>query len=113
MLGCATTPEAARFSIESTPVSAPGSHCGATVHVGRGPVPVGARESVRFRVTISKPVALEEVEDRLRVHAARACADGVMVLQAVAADGAVGVTEVSAVAFVADAEMLVDDGEPR
>ncbi len=56
LLGCATAPEAARFFIESTPVSAPGSHCGAAVHVGRGPVPVGARESVRFRETISKPV---------------------------------------------------------
>ena len=61
---------------------------------------MGARENVRYHVTVSMPVALAEVEAVLVVEAARACADGVAVLQAVAADGAVGVTEVTAAAVV-------------
>ena len=102
---CAVTtttkePERPRFNIEATPISAPGPRCGQRVDVRHGPVPAGARESVRYQVTVSVPVALREVEQLIAKDASRACADGVMVLQAVAADGAVGVTEVTAAAFV-------------
>ena len=103
-VGCATTkaPPRARFSVDATPVSAPGPRCGQHVDVRHGPVPADGRESVRYQVTVSMPVPLHEVEELLAADASRACADGVMVLQAVSADGAVGVTEVTAAAFVVD-----------
>ncbi|MDP2341105.1 MAG: hypothetical protein Q8O67_09115 [Deltaproteobacteria bacterium] len=100
--GCATVkePERARFTVDARPISEPGPRCGQAVSVRHGAVPVGARENVRYHVTVSMPVALGEVEALISADAEKACADGVMILQAVAADGAIGVTEVTAAAFV-------------
>jgi hypothetical protein len=102
LTGCATVkePERARFAIDATPVSGPGPRCGQRVDVRHGPIPEGARENVRYHVTVSMPVALHEVEMLVSADASKKCADGVMILQAVAEDGAVGVTEVTAAAFV-------------
>lgn len=77
----------------------PACRAGAGLDVVQGHVPLRARPIVRLRATSAAPVALDDVQRVLVAHARARCAEGLSIQQATAAEGALEVESVVAVAW--------------
>jgi hypothetical protein len=102
---CATAKpveERISFSVDVERLGVKGKECGKRLEVAYGPLPRGVSEVERLVVTASRPAPLGEIEDVLRAHAKKACADGIVVLLAVVDDGGTLASSVTAVAWVHD-----------
>ncbi len=101
--GCATTksPPRTTFSLDEDVVGEAGPRCGQKLQVVPGPVPASTREIVRWSLTTSAPVTMQQMEAALKSAAKKHCADGIALLQAIVDDGVstAAVTSVSAVAW--------------
>ncbi len=99
---CATTrqPPRAVFTVDEDRVGPVGKRCGKPIPVIHGSAPADSVESVRYVMTSSEPVPLAEIEAALQSNAARVCADGLAILQAIVEDGDGKVSSVNAVAWI-------------
>ncbi len=100
-VACAMTssPPTPRLDVRVDDAGVVGSDCGVRIDAVRGPRPEGTHLVATIVVTADRPVAIEVLEQAAMVQALAHCATGLSVLRAEAADGAVGVIAITAVAW--------------